>query len=64
MDLHIGVTDSSGAVVEFDKHGLQKHKASSWNQCLVLDGIDELWSDHWDEILQQVIQDECWTSQK
>lgn len=39
MDLHIGVTTSTGTMVEFDKHGLRKHRSIHWNQCLLLDQV-------------------------
>ena len=63
VDLHIGVTDSTGAVVEYDKNGLQRQKNNSWNQCLVLDGMDEPWADQWDEALKAVIKEGHWTPQ-
>lgn len=64
MDLHIGVTDSTGAVVEFDKVGLQRHKAKGWHQCLVLDQVSDEWADLWDETLEQVVQQTHWSSRK
>ncbi|KAK6619042.1 hypothetical protein RUM44_003424 [Polyplax serrata] len=63
VDLHIGVTDSTGAVVEYDKNGLQRQKNNQWNQCLVLDGMDESWADQWDEALKTVIKEGHWTPQ-
>lgn len=39
MDLHIGVTTSTGTIVEFDKQGLRKHRSNHWNQCLLLDQV-------------------------
>lgn len=63
-DLHIGVTDSKGIVVEFDRDGLQRADAHLWKQCLVLDGAAGPWSDHWDSTLFQVARQDCWTSER
>lgn len=63
-DLHIGVTDSKGMVVEFDRGGLQQADAHLWKQCLVLDGAAGPWSDHWDSTLAHVAHQECWTAER
>lgn len=62
MDLHIGVTTSSGAIVEFDKNGLRKHRNSQWSQCLLLDQASTPWTEHWDDILYEVCKQKCWSS--
>lgn len=65
MDLHIGVTDSIGAVIEFDKLGLQRQqKAKGWQQCLVLDKLSEEYADVWDQTLDKVIQQQQWSPKK
>ncbi|XP_050308903.1 MKRN2 opposite strand protein [Anthonomus grandis grandis] len=62
MDLHIGVTTSTGTIVEFDKHGLRKHRSNHWNQCLLLDQVPHPWREHWDTTLWQVCKQKCWSS--
>lgn len=54
MDLHIGVTSSTGTIVEFDKNGLRRHRNSQWDQCLLLDQAEQPWIEHWDNTLLQV----------
>lgn len=64
-DLHIGVTNSQGCVVEFSEEGirgvdLMTKKWSScdssveWDQCLLLEQFDELWNEIWDSVLLKV----------
>lgn len=58
-DLHIGVTTSSGAIVEFDRHGLRRHSMkdkaqSTWAQSLLVEQVPEAWFDHWDSVLGEV----------
>ncbi|XP_054741553.1 uncharacterized protein LOC129246875 [Anastrepha obliqua] len=66
-DLHIAVTTSTGCVVEFDRHGLRRHRADNtrmneWWQCLLVGDVPEPWYDYWDEILQQICnQPDRWT---
>lgn len=62
MDLHIGVTTSTGTIVEFDKNGLRKHRSNNWNQCLLLDQVSSPWREHWDTTLWQVCKQKCWSS--
>lgn len=64
MDLHIGVTDSSGNVIEFDKSGLQRRNAKKWNQCLILDQVSEEDTDLWDQTLARIIREGCWSAKK
>ena len=61
MDLHIGVTNLEGNVVEFDKGGLQQHRTRLWRQCLVVDGAAGPWREHWDSTLQAMTDQECWS---
>lgn len=60
MDLHIGVTTSTGTIVEFDKNGLRKHRGG-WGQCLLLDQVPTPWTEHWDDTLYQVCKQKCWS---
>jgi hypothetical protein len=57
-DLHIAVTTSTGALVEFDSFGLRKHsnknQKSSWTQCLLIEQMPEAWWEHWDYTLANV----------
>lgn len=62
MDLHIGVTTSSGTIVEFDRNGLRRHRSGQWNQCLLLDQADSPWIEHWDNTLLQVCKYKCWSA--
>lgn len=64
MDLHIGVTDSEGSVVEFDKGGLQQHRTGMWCQCLVVHGAAGPWREHWDATLKAMIDQKCWLPQR
>lgn len=60
MDLHIGVTTSTGTIVEFDKNGLRRHRNGQWGQCLLLDQATSPWREHWDNTLLQVCKQKCW----
>lgn len=60
MDLHIGVTTSSGTIVEFDRNGLRRHRNSQWDQCLLLDAATSSWTEHWDEVLMKVCKQPRW----
>ncbi|RZC43082.1 C3orf83 -like protein [Asbolus verrucosus] len=62
MDLHIGVTTSTGTIVEFDKNGLRRHRSEQWGQCLLLDQAPGPWTEHWDNTLLQVCRQKCWSS--
>ncbi|XP_018325868.1 MKRN2 opposite strand protein isoform X2 [Agrilus planipennis] len=62
MDLHIGVTTSSGTIVEFDKNGLRRHHNDQWNQCLLLDQATPPWREHWDNTLMQICKQKHWSS--
>ncbi|KAG5868397.1 hypothetical protein JTB14_006830 [Gonioctena quinquepunctata] len=62
-DLHVGVTTSRGNIVEFDKNGLRHHRSKQWGQCLLLDQVPGPWRDHWDDALEKVCSQECWSSE-
>lgn len=57
-DLHIGVTTSTGVIVEFDRCGLRKTSKNEctklWPQSLLVETIPEAWMDHWDDVLLEV----------
>ena len=49
QDLHIGVTTSSGMVMEIDRNGVHRgERRDLWGQCLVIDCATDAWSGHWD----------------
>lgn len=65
-DLHIGVTNSHGCVVEFSEEGIRGVDAANkkwstfdssleWDQCLLLEQFDELWNEIWDSVLLKVL---------
>ncbi|ALC40151.1 CG9967 [Drosophila busckii] len=65
-DLHIAVTTSAGDIVEFDRHGLRRHRRDDnprdWWQSLLVGDLPEPWHDYWDELLQQICaQSERWS---
>ncbi|XP_065356870.1 uncharacterized protein LOC135951199 [Calliphora vicina] len=64
-DLHIAVTTSTGCVVEFDRHGLRRHRTdnmSEWWQCLLVGDVPEPWYDYWDQVLFEICQQpDKWT---
>lgn len=57
-DLHIGVTTSTGVIVEFDRCGLRKSLDKGcktlWAQSLLVESVPEAWIDHWDDVLTEV----------
>lgn len=64
-DLHIGVTNSQGCVVEFSEEGIRGldpvtkkwsncDSSPDWDQCLLLEQFDELWNEIWDGVLIKV----------
>lgn len=63
MDLHIGVTTSSGIIVEFDQCGLRRHSNPLWEQCLLLGQVPISWREHWDLTLLRVCKQNCWNQQ-
>ncbi|KAJ6646399.1 MKRN2 opposite strand protein [Pseudolycoriella hygida] len=66
MDLHIGVTTSTGVIVEYDKDGIRrtynKGKNSPWAQSLLVDTICDGWMEHWDAVLDETCMQKRWLS--
>lgn len=58
-NLHIGVTNSSGIVYEYDSNGLSFQKTSNWKRCLAIKDFNKdkdfgSWSQYWDFTLDVV----------
>lgn len=60
-NLHIGLTNSKGFVVEYDSGGLHRDKTLDWNQCIIVNlnaaidpdvVSDPDWPEYWDACLQ------------
>lgn len=70
MNLHIGLTTSTGTIIEFDQSGLRKtfgnqSDTSKWSQSLVVETVPEAWYEHWDDVLREIEHDNRtneWTS--
>ncbi|XP_053695295.1 MKRN2 opposite strand protein [Sabethes cyaneus] len=65
VDLHIAVTDSQGAIVEFDSPGLLRTANRSvdrklWGQSLVIVTVPDAWFHHWDTTIVRVIEEQGW----
>lgn len=59
-DLHIGVTNSEGFVIEYDKCGLVKNDNDKWNDCISIQLIPHSWQLFWDEMLSNMCNDSMW----
>jgi hypothetical protein len=65
-DLHIGITTSTGSLVEFDRCGLRRNSDKTinnqWSQSLLVESVPEAWTDHWDNVLLQICKQPLWSS--
>jgi len=61
-DLHIGIVDSSGGIVEFDKEGLITNDIANWTDCIALEVVPAAWTAQWDETLSLMLKDLKWRS--
>lgn len=61
-DLHIGVTDSNGTVLEYDTCGLIQNDILKWTDCAAIRFIPESWETFWDQILLEICKDTKWNS--
>lgn len=59
-DLHIGVTNSLGNIVEFDKCGLVSNDYQKWKECVAISLIPESWQTFWDELLMEMSNSSKW----
>ncbi|XP_070534043.1 MKRN2 opposite strand protein-like [Ptychodera flava] len=64
-NLHVGITNSKGAVYNYDEGGLHKDKDKySWQQSIsipLLDKYDDELMELWDECLESYSSSELWT---
>ncbi|CAG5056621.1 unnamed protein product [Parnassius apollo] len=74
-DLHIGVTNSHGCVIEFSEEGIRgvdpetkkwsnSDTGSDWDQCLMLEQFDELWNEIWDSVLLKISVSPLWEADR
>ncbi|XP_014203443.1 uncharacterized protein LOC106635809 [Copidosoma floridanum] len=61
-DLHIGVTDSDGNVIEFDGCGLVKNDNTTWKKCAAIPIIPTSWETFWDDVLNDMCNDSTWNA--
>ena len=61
-ELHIGLTDSTGKVIEFDKCGLLHNDNEKWKDVLIISIIGSAWNTSWDETLRKICAEPIWNS--
>ncbi|EZA54177.1 hypothetical protein DMN91_001427 [Ooceraea biroi] len=61
-DLHVGIVDSNGSVVEFDKTGLIVNDVARWIDCVAFKVVPIAWTIRWDETLCLMSRDVKWKS--
>lgn len=61
-DLHIGVVDSEGRIIEFDKNGLIVNDVMKWTDCIVFKVVPDAWISRWDKTLSEMSKDLKWQS--
>lgn len=61
-DLHVGIIDSDGGVVEFDKDGLIANDVDRWTDCVAFHVAPVAWTARWDETLSSMSGDDRWKS--
>ncbi|XP_071565048.1 MKRN2 opposite strand protein-like [Temnothorax nylanderi] len=61
-DLHIGIVDSAGVILEFDREGLIANDAVRWTDCIALGVVPAAWTARWDETLSFMSKDPKWKS--
>lgn len=64
-NLHIGITNSKGFVVEYDVHGIHRDRTLDWNRCVAINlnncGLDPDvvsdpdWPEYWDMCLESTL---------
>ncbi|XP_042211045.1 MKRN2 opposite strand protein-like [Homarus americanus] len=71
-DLHIGVTDSEGCVLEYDSEGLHSDYTSAWTQTLSVpiitdattNTVDPVWQEYWDFTLHTLARESTWSMER
>ncbi|XP_011882978.1 PREDICTED: MKRN2 opposite strand protein [Vollenhovia emeryi] len=61
-DLHIGIVDSGGGILEFDKEGLVANDVTRWTDCIALEVVPAAWTARWDETLALMSRHLKWRS--
>lgn len=61
-DLHVGIVDSAGGVVEFDRGGLMANDVARWTVCIALEVVPAAWAARSDETLSLMSRDPKWES--
>lgn len=61
-DLHVGIVDSNGNVVEFDQNGLILNDTVRWTDCIALETVPVAWRTRWDDTLRLMLVDVKWKS--
>lgn len=61
-NLHVGIVDSDGGIVEFDKEGLIVNDVARWTDCVALEVVSTAWITQWDETLSLMLKDLKWKS--
>lgn len=61
-DLHVGIVNSNGCVVEFDKNGLVINDVARWTNCVAFRIVPVAWTIKWDETLSCMSKDLKWRS--
>lgn len=60
--LHVGIVDSRGGVVEYDRDGLTANDRDGWTDCVVFQVVPVAWTVRWDETLSLMSRDDRWKS--
>lgn len=61
-DLHIGIVNSAGSVLEFDKEGLIANDITRWTDCMSFKVVPAAWTAQWDKTLSFMSKDFKWKS--
>lgn len=61
-NLHVGIVDSNGGIVEFDKEGLIVNDVARWTNCIALEVVPAAWTTLWDKTLTLMSRNLKWKS--
>lgn len=59
-DLHVGIVDSTGNIVEFDRNGLIVNDMVRWTGCVAFKVVSVAWTVQWDDTLSLMLKDLKW----